>query len=426
MLIALSYGCQPRSKRPPNTNPDPAVPTAIRWTGHTYALMRYGEPYFIKGAGGISHFEQLKEAGGNSIRVWDDADAGQILDEAQRMGLTVMLGLWVEREMESFDYEDQAAVERQYQRIKKTILKYRNHPALLLWCVGNEWAQEADNVKVYDEVNRLSKLVHQLDPNHPVSTAISPDSKRAVWLVSQRCPDLDILAVNSYALTEQLADFFKQGGWTKPYLISEYGAPAYWETPVSPWGAPDEPNSQQKRTSVRNFYQRHIGSTPPNCLGAYLFYWGAKQEETHTWFSVFDEAGHASSLVDLMQELWSGNKPANLAPVVQTLLIDGKPQLHRSYPSSPEEHEARFVVQDPEHDSLTYEWEVKPRAQPGTDYIGVPRPPLTGLITSASAATIRFRLPDEPGAYRLFANVYDSHGHVSTANFSFAVKPKRP
>lgn len=425
LFVALSSGCQSPQKKE-QSSPDPTIPTTIRHTGHTYQLMRYGLPYFIKGAGGITHFEQLKTAGGNSIRVWDDVDAGRILDEAHKLGLTVMLGLWVEREMESFDYEDQAAVDRQYQRIKKIILKYRNHPALLLWCMGNEWAQEADNVKVYDEVNRLSKLAHQLDPNHPVSTAISPDSKRAIWLVSQRCPDIDILAVNSYGLTGKLADFFKQGGWTKPYLISEYGAPAYWETPLAPWGAPDEPNSQQKRTEVKSFYQQHIGSRPANCLGAYLFYWGEKQEETHTWFSVFDEAGHASPLVDLMQELWSGQKAANLAPVVQSLVVDGKPNAHQSFSTSKTDHQARLAVKDPEQDSLTYHWEIKPRAQPGTDYIGVPRSAISGLITGANTSAIRFRLPTESGAYRLFAYAYDSHGHVSTANFSFDVKAKQP
>ncbi|MCY7356000.1 MAG: hypothetical protein LH609_00725, partial [Rudanella sp.] len=228
-----------------STNDTRLKPTALEFDGFSYHLLRYGEPYFIEGAGGVSHFERLKECGGNSVRVWDDSDAGQILDEAHRLGLTVMLGLWVEREMEGFSYDDQQAVARQYERIRKTVLKYRNHPALLLWCVGNEWAQGANNFKVYDEVNRLATLVHELDTHHPVSTAISPDSKRAVWLVAQRCPAVDILSVNAYALTDQLDEFFKKGGWAKPYIISEYGAPAYWETPTDPWGAPDEPTSEQ-------------------------------------------------------------------------------------------------------------------------------------------------------------------------------------
>lgn len=397
-------------------------PTALRFNGTSYELLRYGEPYFIQGAGGVGHFDRLKACGGNSIRVWDDADAGQILDEAHRLGLTVMLGLWVEREMEGFNYDNEQAVQRQYERIRKTVLKYRNHPALLLWCVGNEWAQGANNFKVYDEVNRLAMLVHDLDPNHPVSSAVSPDSERAVWLVARRCPAIDILSVNAYALTDQLDEFFRKGGWTRPYIISEYGAPAYWETPTAPWGAPDEPTTEEKQAFVRRFYPKHIGSRPLNCLGAYLFYWGTKQEETHTWFSVFDEAGRETPLVGLMQELWSGQKPENQAPVVRRLEIDGQAVRHRSFSASDALHRATILAEDPDWDSLSYHWEIKQRAARAGDYVGTPRPAISGLLKASNQPSVLFHLPRKPGAYRLFVSVYDGKNQVGEGNFSFEVK----
>jgi hypothetical protein len=145
LLLMVVWGCRENNQgSPPNLD----TPTAIQFDGASYTLISHGKPYYIKGAGGISNFAQLKAAGGNSIQIWDDIDAGQILNEAQRLGLTVMFGLWVEREMENFDYDNSAAVERQYQRIQRIILKYRDHPALLMWCMGNEWAQGADNVKL--------------------------------------------------------------------------------------------------------------------------------------------------------------------------------------------------------------------------------------------------------------------------------------
>jgi hypothetical protein len=396
-------------------------PTTIRYDGQTYQLLRYGKPYFIQGAGGISYLNQLKACGGNSIRIWDDLEAGPILKQAHTLGLTVLFGLWVEREMEGFDYDDQSAVDRQYERIRKIVLKYRSQPALLMWCVGNEWAQAADNFKVFDEVNRIAKLVHELDPDHPVTTVISPDNERAVWLVRQRCPAIDILAVNSYKLTENLGEIFKKGGWDKPYLISEYGAQAYWETPTTPWEAPVEPTSLQKDQYVTRIYRKYIGSRPPNCLGSYLFYWGYKQEETQTWFSVFDEQGRSSPLVDLVQLLWTGKKPANQAPIVQSLLIDGQNITHKSFTNSPSLHRAQLVTTDPEHDSLTYHWEIKRRAQHSADYVGTPLPALKGLIQETSGASITFNLPRQPGSYRLFAYAYDTHRHVATANFAFQV-----
>ncbi len=421
-LVIVLAGChQTREDRLRTTNS--SASTSIRFNGISYELLRHGKLYFIEGAGGVSHFEELKAAGGNSVRIWDDIDADRLLDEAHALGLTVMFGLWVEREMEGFNYNDQAAVERQYERVRKTVLRYRNHPALLLWCVGNEWSQEADNFKVFGEVNRLARLVHELDPDHPVSTAISPDSKRAIWLVSRQCPDVDILAVNSYGLTDRLDEFFRQGGWTKPYLISEYGAPAYWEVPSAPWGAPDEPDSKQKNASVRQFYQKHIAPRPAGCFGAYLFYWGNKQEETHTWFSVFDEQGHQMPLVGMMRQLWSGQDTAiNQAPEIGQLLVDNKPGSHRSFGPDAILHRASIRATDPDRDSLTYHWELKMRAQPGSDYVGVPRPALTDLLQQTDRPDVLFRLPQPPGAYRLFVNVYDTHRHVATANFSFEVR----
>lgn len=416
-----------RESAPPGRAIPSVATTAIQRTGQSYRLLRHGKPYFIRGAGFIqrgtdeTHFARLRECGGNSIRVWDDIDARQILDEAQRLGLTVMLGLWVEREAEGFDYHDQPAVDRQYARIRKTVLAYRNHPALLMWCVGNEWSQFADNFSVFDEVNRIAAMVHQLDPNHPTSTAISPDSGRSIWLVRERCPEIDILAFNTYADIPLLRQYLQEGGWTGPYLISEFGARGYWQTEVTPWNTPIEPTSDQKGIFVRDTYQQHIGSQPPNCLGAYLFIWGTKQEETHTWFSFFDEVGREYPIVGLMQQLWTGHLPANQAPVVDRLLVDGNDKTSASFPASASVHQVQVLATDPEGDPLAYKWEIKPAARNTSDYINTPVESVDGLIASADSATTQFRLPRKPGAYRLFVYIYDTHRHVATANLAFEI-----
>jgi len=425
VTLGLPVGCQ-ETKQHPSATENASAPTSIRFNGSSYELLRYGKPYFIKGGAGVTNFEQLKAVGGNSIRIWNEVDAEQILDEAQRLGLTVMLGVWVERQVEGFDYYDQKAVEQQYNRIRKTILKYRNHPALLLWCLGNEVMYEADNIKAYDEVNRLADLVHELDPNHPVSTAIMSPSERSIRLVRERCPSVDILSINNY-MFHDLNQYFSKDAWPKSYIISEYGPQAFWDVPVAPWGAPDEPNSQQKVSHVRQYYTTYIGSRQPNCLGGYLFYWGSKKEESDTWFSIFDRQGRETPLVGLMQELWSGSRPLNQAPTMQALLVDRSAAPHRSFVAAPGLHRADVRVRDPDGDSLTYHWEIKFRANseaynPGST---LPDRDIPGLITPTDSATVRFRLPQKPGAYRLFVHVYDPHQHVATANFSFEVRPAK-
>lgn len=421
-FLFISISCQP-SQTEQTQRSLTAKATAVRFNGTRYELLRHGKPYFIKGGGGIRYFDRLKTCGGNSIRVWDDNDADRILNEAQRLGLTVMLGLWVERETEGFDYNNYEAVTRQYERIRKIVTKYRNHPALLMWCAGNEVGLHATNLKAYDELNRIIKLVHSLDDDHPVTTALSLDSGREVWLLRERCPDLDILSVNVYADIAKLPQMMQEGGWTGPYIFSEYGAKGFWgESGMSPWVTPIEPTSDEKYRFVRQVYYRYIASRPPKCLGGYLFYWGNKQEETSTWFSTFDEQGRETSMVGLMQELWSGKAQENQAPVIQALRVNGKVADYQEFRATSALQTAQVLTHDPEGDSLTYHWEIKPQAQVKADFMGTSMPPLGGLIKSVdNQSGLSFRLPAKPGPYRLFVFAYDTHHHVATANLTFRV-----
>ncbi|MBN8821441.1 MULTISPECIES: glycoside hydrolase family 2 TIM barrel-domain containing protein [unclassified Spirosoma] len=420
----LLSGCH-GSTATDNETSSTVKPTAIHWTGQSYELLRNGKPYFIQGAGGKSHFERLKACGGNSIRIWDDLDADQILAQAQRLDLTVLFGIWVGKEADGFDYHDRQAVDQQFEQIRKTVLKYRNHPALLMWCVGNEWAQDANNFGVFDEVNRIAAMIHELDPDHPVTTAIAPDSGRAIWLVRERCPEIDILSFNVYGTISSVNQYLKEGGWTKPYLISEFGAKGYWEEPRTPWETAIEPTSQQKYEFVRQTYPQYIGSRPPNCLGSYMFYWGSKQEDTHTWFSMFDEQGRETSLVGLMQELWTKQATDNQTPVIRQIRIDGAIKMSIQWSGAERVHQVQVLATDADNDSLAYHWEIKPAARLTADYIDTPIQAIDGLFTSTGLNTIQFILPAKPGAYRLFVFVYDTHQHVATANVPFLVKGEK-
>ncbi|MBG7606195.1 MAG: hypothetical protein IZT58_16455, partial [Actinobacteria bacterium] len=47
-----------------------AIPVELRQTEQGWQLLRGGEPYFIRGAGGDGSLEQLAAAGANSVRTW--------------------------------------------------------------------------------------------------------------------------------------------------------------------------------------------------------------------------------------------------------------------------------------------------------------------------------------------------------------------
>lgn len=98
---------------------DKSIKTEIIEQDGGYTLLRDGKPYFIKGAGGTRYMDRLKEYGGNSIRTWGTNNAQQILDEAQRLGLTVTMGINMARERHGFDYDDAAAVAEQLARFAR-------------------------------------------------------------------------------------------------------------------------------------------------------------------------------------------------------------------------------------------------------------------------------------------------------------------
>jgi hypothetical protein len=74
------------------------VPVQLRQTDEGWQLLRGGEPYLIRGAGGTASLENLAALGANSIRTWSIDGAEQILDQAHANGMTVTLGIWLGHE----------------------------------------------------------------------------------------------------------------------------------------------------------------------------------------------------------------------------------------------------------------------------------------------------------------------------------------
>ena len=115
-----------------------AVPVELQKTERGWQLLRDGEPYFIRGAGGTHSLEELAAAGANSIRTWGtenvrgDDDVGVILDEAEALGLTVSVGIWLGHERHGFDYDDPDQVAAQLERVRTIVNRYKDHPAVLL------------------------------------------------------------------------------------------------------------------------------------------------------------------------------------------------------------------------------------------------------------------------------------------------------
>lgn len=394
----------------------------IKKTSEGYSLSLNGKPYFVKGAGGSSKLEELKSAGGNSIRTWGTDGGDAVLKRAEQLGLTVTMGLDVARERHGFNYDDTVAVKKQLERLRKEVQKYKQYPALLAWGIGNELNLDYKNPKVWEAVNDIAKMIHKEDPNHPVTTMLAGINKKEIDYIREKCTALDFISVQVYGGLAKVPEQLQTTGWNGAYMVTEWGPTGHWECPLTKWGAPVEQTSSEKAEVYKSRYEASI-SKDKNCLGSYVFLWGQKQERTPTWYGLFTENGETSEVVDVMQYLWNGKWPSNRAPHIEPLVIDGKTAANSVYLNPEEKYMVKLSVSDPDGDKLSVRWELLPEATDlgqGGDRESRPVA-IPETITGSSLTGGMLSVPARIGAYRLFVYVTDGLNHVATANIPFFV-----
>ena len=405
-----------------------AVPVEVRGEPGNFALYRAGEPYEIRGAGAqsVDDLASLAGHGANSVRNWSVGDGG-ILDRAQELGLTVALCLDVKRERHGFDYDDAAAVDEQFKRLRAQVLAHRNHPALLVWIIGNELNYDYRNPAVYDAVNDISKMIHELDPNHPTTTTTAGIDRSLARVIEARAPDLDFLSVQVYGGLFELPDALADIRLRMPLMVTEWGTIGHWEVPQTSWGAPIEPTSTEKAGRFREGYERVLSTMGRSLIGNYAFLWGQKQERTPTWYGVFTEDGRRTEAADTLSHIWTGRWPANRAPRVHGLLLDGKRAKDEVRLAPGGAYVASVRATDPDRDRLDYDWRLL-RESRATQSGGDPETrPEEFRLSNATSRTgeVSWRAPEEPGAYRLFVMVGDGRGGAGHANIPFLVVEPR-
>ncbi|WP_353137921.1 glycoside hydrolase family 2 TIM barrel-domain containing protein, partial [Pseudopedobacter sp.] len=176
LLMILLCSCNDRYDYPIPENsfvetnlPPPAKVTLSKSSG-TWKMFVRGNEFYVKGAA-INNFSDMAgNFGANTIRTYGISDATRsILDKAYEAGLYVNLGLYIKRETDGFDYNNETAVAQQLEQMKQDIIRFKDHPALLCWSIGNEADASYTNTKLWTAVNDIAKYIHQVDPNHPTT-----------------------------------------------------------------------------------------------------------------------------------------------------------------------------------------------------------------------------------------------------------------
>jgi len=425
----LMSGCSDVEEPPPTDEPPRqagAIPVTLEQNeeGH-YQIYRDGEPYFIRGAGGTSRLEQLAEAGANSVRTWSTDDAQRILDEAEALGLTVMLGLRMASERHGFDYDDEEAVRQQKETVRERVREFKDHPALLAWGLGNEVDLFYTNTRVWHAVEDLAQMVRELDPNHLITTVTAGIDREKADLIREKAPSLDYLSINVYGDLDNLPETVREIGWPGAYAVTEWGPTGHWEIENTEWEVPIEQTSTEKAQSYRERYEVAILGDPEKGLGSYAFLWGQKQETTPTWYGLFLESGHATEVVDTMQYLWTGEWPETRAPSIERFLIDGQEAQDSIYLEPGKTYEVQLTARHPHDEPFEIDWEFLPEStdiRDGGDPEERPKS-VEGLVVEDSGdGKMTFTAPEAPGPYRLFTYVTNEHNKAATANVPFYVR----
>src|SRR5205823_3222663 len=189
--------------------------------------------------------------GVNVVRVYHDFGTGRpafdILDEFYRQEIQVIMMTDSPRAGRYADTPN----------ITTVVNAYKNHPAILMWAVGNEWDLNNQATGFYNRIfptlaeaagfiEQSAQLIKSLDSNHPVATfmadphildfhPLSPEAFPFATarpctseIVSTLVPSVDVWGFNVYR-GWSFQDVFQM--WrsisTKPMLIGEFGADSY-------------------------------------------------------------------------------------------------------------------------------------------------------------------------------------------------------
>jgi len=163
----------------------------------------------------------MQEAGINTIRVYSPIDDLAILNKIDEAGIKVIT---------SFGYNQNGYYDILNGTYIDYINKYKDHNAILLWELGNEYNYHPEwfNMNIdnwYLAMNNAAKKIKQIDKNHPVSTAHGeiPNKK-----ARQMGSNIDIWGINVYRWDDPTPLIEE---WEKvsdlPLYFSETGSDSY-------------------------------------------------------------------------------------------------------------------------------------------------------------------------------------------------------
>ncbi|WP_051815759.1 discoidin domain-containing protein, partial [Glycomyces tenuis] len=366
----------------------------------------------------------LVDLGVNTLRTWGtDASTLPLLDAAAAHDIKVMLGFWLvpgggPGSGGCVDYvTDETYKSTTLADIVGWVETYRDHPAVLMWNVGNESVLGLGNCYSGAEldaqrnayttfVNDVAVAIHGVDDQHPVT---STDAWTGAWpYYEANAPDLDLLSVNAYGDVCGVQQDWIEGGYDRPYIITETGPAGEWEVPDDANGVPEEPSDIAKAEAYTQAWDCITGHEGV-ALGATMFHFGTEGDFGGVWFNLIPGGNRRLSYY-AVAEAYGGSPQANTPPVISSmdLGLDG-PAV------GGEEFTVRIDAVDPDGDAIEYIPMVN------SAYINGSWDMLLADYTVNGDGTITITAPEILGVWKLYVWAEDGQGNVGVESRSFEV-----
>ncbi|MEU4266652.1 discoidin domain-containing protein [Streptomyces sp. NPDC026092] len=414
------------------TQPPAAGAVRVTGTQGNWRLTVGGEPYTVKGltwgpaiADAARYMPDVRSMGVNTIRTWGtDGSTKPLLDSAAAHGVKVVNGFWLQPgggpgSGGCVNYvTDTAYKSTMLTEFARWVDTYKTHPATLMWNVGNESVLGLQNCYSGTEleaqrnayttfVNDVARKIHEIDPDHPVT---STDAWTGAWPYYKRnAPDLDLYSMNSYGDICGVRQDWEEGGYTKPYIITETGPAGEWEVPDDANGVPDEPTDVQKAagyTQAWNCVTGHQGVA----LGATLFHYGIEHDFGGVWFNLLPDGLKRLSYYAVKKAYSGSTAGDNTPPVVSGMTVTPA----GSAPAGGE-FTVRADVRDPEGDPLTYKIFLSGNYANGDKRLVEAQWRATGNGTFAVTA------PQKLGVWKVYVQAEDGRGNAGIETKSVKV-----
>ena len=186
----------------------------------------------------------MLEAGINTVRVYEPVDDSAVLDQLHAAGIKLIVG---------FGYNQNGVYDIATGTVLDYVKKYKDHPAILFWELGNEYNYHPEwfggNINVwYEALNNTASAIQALDKNHPVATAHGEIPSEEVLNAN---PNIDVWGVNVYRWDQPgslIEEWEKRS--TLPLYFSEAGADSFMAAEKDTYSVGVNEDAQADATAV--------------------------------------------------------------------------------------------------------------------------------------------------------------------------------